>query len=480
MASEQKITVNFLVDKVKQRVVLAEADSDFVDILFSFLTLPLGTIIRLLNKQSHIGCMDKLYESVENLDVKIFQTESCKTMLLFPRSAAEERCEDLKVNICRAVLSPRTTYMCQKPDCCAKTTCFASSVPKARCPYCQETMDMIRAWHKSDVDADKLFVKSGYKFIISDDLHITPASVEHCLSLIQKLGIENACILEHKAMDLGTGEILTLLGRLLVSYFPLTDLFFKNVGVANNVSSGVDVRSMIHVKGEGDAEAESNEIDINLFVTKANQEVSFVEAGGEFVNLVLSFLMLPLGSLISLKNEQSVMGSVDNLYWSAENFGVENFKSEECKNILVSPKLGPFCGYNDSMLKLDESSPHEFSMRGCFSCYMKNNNTECAASKCAHGVERATLRELNPKSPVGGTETRGGYAKGKFLVTADLRVSPLSTASTTQIIKNLAISVCNLVPKRVVLGLGEIQVSEQTTVKHLSMEDSKTSNNEYC
>ncbi|ONK63455.1 uncharacterized protein A4U43_C07F15330 [Asparagus officinalis] len=454
MAGEQKVTVSFWVDKAKKRVVLAEADSDFVDILFSFLTLPLGAVVGLLNKQSNIGCMDNLYGSVETLDVRNFQTEACKTMLLFPQSAAAERCEDLKVNIDSARPNPRRVYACQKPDCCSKTTCLASSVSNVRCPHCRETMDSPRMWDKGDVQ----FVKSGDKFMITDDLLITLFSMENYISSIKKLGVEDACFLEEKVMDLGRDEILTLLRRFLVSNSPLTDLVFKNMGVTDDVSKGIGIKKMIQVKREGNTEAESKETHINLILNKSTNKVSFVEVGEEFMNIIFSFLTLPLGSLIKLQTKKSFLGCVDNLYQSAENLSLDNFKSEECKNILIFPKLAPFFGYTGSMLEMDEIAlrePRDFSCRGCYACFWKNNNTDCTASECAHGVKRAYFRLLNPKSPEGSTESGGGYAKGSFLVTTDLCVYQLSASSSIQIIKNLDISLSDLAMKRAVFG--EIQ-----------------------
>ena len=52
MASNQEITapLRYWVDNERKRVVMAEASGHFVDVLFSFLTLPLGTIIRLGNQ----------------------------------------------------------------------------------------------------------------------------------------------------------------------------------------------------------------------------------------------------------------------------------------------------------------------------------------------------------------------------------------------------------------------------------------------
>ena len=44
-----KFQLKLFVEKERNRVVFAEAGSDFIDTLFSFLTLPMGTIVRILN-----------------------------------------------------------------------------------------------------------------------------------------------------------------------------------------------------------------------------------------------------------------------------------------------------------------------------------------------------------------------------------------------------------------------------------------------
>lgn len=49
-----KVKLRVMVNKVKAKVLYAEAGKDFVDVLFSFLTLPLGTIGRLVAKESNI------------------------------------------------------------------------------------------------------------------------------------------------------------------------------------------------------------------------------------------------------------------------------------------------------------------------------------------------------------------------------------------------------------------------------------------
>ena len=81
------ICLKVLVDKKKNKVVFAECDHDFVDVLFSFLTMPIGTIMRVASIKSlnvGIGCMSNLYKSIENIDVQHFRNQACRIMLLSP------------------------------------------------------------------------------------------------------------------------------------------------------------------------------------------------------------------------------------------------------------------------------------------------------------------------------------------------------------------------------------------------------------
>ncbi|MCI32256.1 DUF674 family protein [Trifolium medium] len=86
MASQQQksktIPLKVLVDKNSNKVVFVEATKDFVETIFSFLSLPLATIVRLLatttnnnNDQQHqqsesspfLGNIKNLYQSVQNI-----------------------------------------------------------------------------------------------------------------------------------------------------------------------------------------------------------------------------------------------------------------------------------------------------------------------------------------------------------------------------------------------------------------------------
>ncbi|OIW07523.1 hypothetical protein TanjilG_14469 [Lupinus angustifolius] len=101
---EEKVTLRILVDEKKNKVVYAEAGKDFVDVLLSFLTFPLGTIARIVSNDSNmkkvnVGSLTSLYQSVANLDVSHFWTDTCKEMLLHPRNSSEDYCQNMKLNI---------------------------------------------------------------------------------------------------------------------------------------------------------------------------------------------------------------------------------------------------------------------------------------------------------------------------------------------------------------------------------------------
>lgn len=72
----------------KNRVVFAEAGKDFVDVLLSFLTLPLGTIARLVAKEYNLqlvkfGSLNTLYESVSHLEENFLRIQKFKKMLYY-------------------------------------------------------------------------------------------------------------------------------------------------------------------------------------------------------------------------------------------------------------------------------------------------------------------------------------------------------------------------------------------------------------
>ncbi|KAI3677638.1 hypothetical protein L6452_36904 [Arctium lappa] len=131
--NEKSVQLKLFVDRQKRKVVFAEAEKDFVDILFSFFTLPMGTIARLSTKMGNmkLGSLSSLYKSVMNLDVEHFCTYACKDLLLNPSNVSSSIFHKLKVNL-------------------HDTNPIGASI--------------------SGSHDDGVFVKNGTSFIITDDL----------------------------------------------------------------------------------------------------------------------------------------------------------------------------------------------------------------------------------------------------------------------------------------------------------------------
>ncbi|KAJ6840915.1 uncharacterized protein M6B38_117955 [Iris pallida] len=87
MASQQQqLMLKLLIDNSSDKVLFAEAGKDVVDFLFSLLSIPVGTVVKLLATEGMpmVGCIGNLYKSVERLDDSCLQSGHARTMLLNP------------------------------------------------------------------------------------------------------------------------------------------------------------------------------------------------------------------------------------------------------------------------------------------------------------------------------------------------------------------------------------------------------------
>ncbi|KAF6140911.1 hypothetical protein GIB67_042324 [Kingdonia uniflora] len=85
ISSDAKITVKITIRKSNNKILFAEAEEDFVDFLFSILALPLGSVVKFLERTPNLGCISTLYKSVESSEFDRFITSSChKETLLSP------------------------------------------------------------------------------------------------------------------------------------------------------------------------------------------------------------------------------------------------------------------------------------------------------------------------------------------------------------------------------------------------------------
>lgn len=226
-SGEAKVYLRLVIDEEKNKVVLAEAGKDFVDVLFSFLTLPMGTIARLFKKHNNkahppvsVGCFNNLYTSVVDIGVDNFQTEACKRMLLCPRSVSDVQCQRLKVNINP---TEREKYF----NCPLFSRCrLCSNFSTTRCQCGNMMKEEIRESQLKVEDSKQhgVFVSGGDSttFIITDDLEVSVKSTGLVLERLKSLGCADVSKLGEKFVGIGPKEVLI---NLITSFYISPCLF---------------------------------------------------------------------------------------------------------------------------------------------------------------------------------------------------------------------------------------------------------------
>lgn len=93
-SGHENMTVKLIMCKSWDAVCYAEADEVFVDLLFSFLTIPLSNILKEMHSNCipFKGCALHLHESAQRLDAaKNLMSDEIKELLLCPKIAPHFR-----------------------------------------------------------------------------------------------------------------------------------------------------------------------------------------------------------------------------------------------------------------------------------------------------------------------------------------------------------------------------------------------------
>ncbi|XP_048425031.1 uncharacterized protein LOC103963283 isoform X2 [Pyrus x bretschneideri] len=392
---ENVITLKALVDMGNNKVIFVESDGDFIDVIFSFLTMPMGRIVRLACKSSvpvEIGCMRNLYQSTVKFNKNKFRSMECILMLLLPCNAADCQCKNLKLKID----NDPTQYLLCAND------CFLSYYTRIRCPSCGCLFSRGTDLPVDDTQVGGVFVKGQPRLIITDDLQvISPA--------------------------------LNLLMHSFASKTPLTEILLKNEQIPSlgdvHSSQGISIHSQMH--GDTIDEEEKN-ISLKLVVSKSKKIVCYAEAQEDFVNLLFSFLTLPLGFILEKMQNVSWKGCLGQLYKSVEDFDEQYLKSNFHKELLVNPMLAPGFRYEKTLLGIEETS---------FYYVGRKLTTDKSCIPDNTPAESVKLNVVDPKSHEDRDESAQGFLKGPatFTVTDNLVVRPLSLILEMSVLQELKV-----------------------------------------
>ncbi|XP_062231157.1 uncharacterized protein LOC133928717 [Phragmites australis] len=230
------LTMKLLVDPspLRWRVVFAEAGKDTVDFLFSLLALPVGTAVKLLGKDSVLGCMGNLYSSAERLEDPYVQPGKAKDAILcaaiVPPPAAVR--PNSWVFPLRA---PKWFFNCGKSYKKSRCVVYVAEVSGTRCPNCgnQMSTETKLVGSPEPVDAKepvrKGFVQGGMVvYTVTDDLVISPMSNVSTIALLNTCGVRDLGTLQERTVQIGYNEGLEILRASLQSNTVLTDVFLGN------------------------------------------------------------------------------------------------------------------------------------------------------------------------------------------------------------------------------------------------------------
>ncbi|CAM0879552.1 unnamed protein product [Alopecurus aequalis] len=220
------LSMKLLVDTKAQRVLFTEASKDVVDFLFSLLSLPVGTAVKLLGKDSMVGCVGSLYGSVEKLDSTYVQPGAAKDALLHPAvlSPASSSLLSLPAPASTLQAQPKKFYKCNIE--CNTSDPFgrqrSCSNPEARWPR-----------RRPAYVAGKGFVQGIVTYTVMDDLAMTPMSSISSITLLNTFAVKDLGALQEKTVQIGYNEGLEILKASLQSKTVLTDVFLAKKSPCN-------------------------------------------------------------------------------------------------------------------------------------------------------------------------------------------------------------------------------------------------------
>ncbi|KAG2272556.1 hypothetical protein Bca52824_067111 [Brassica carinata] len=403
---ETKFSLRLLVDEKKNKVVLAEACRDFVDVLFSLLTLPMGTIVRLLEKhnlhQMRLGCFHNIYKSVSDMTIHDFETEACRTMLLYPKSTKEIHCRRLKLNIDDTEATK--FFICPlhfSRESCKKYSNFNTS----RCSCGNLMTNQFQVSEEDQIGSpignneDGVFVSCRSSYIITDNLRVTQNSLGVIANELNVLGYADCNDLQEFLLDVGYKEVLALLGNFFASEFPLSLTFLSKHLLKWSLPHAVKDEC---VKG-------GHECNVKIFVRKFDRKILYAECSQDFIDSLLGLLVLPLDLAWSLTNNSPVLGCVGNLCRS------------ECREASASTPW---------------EIPYYYTcMEYSYPCSLGPVPPVPSFVRHVQGPVIRIIRVI-PMDPKVESETPSKYGFGfvkrgvRFIVSDDLVITPMSSSST--------------------------------------------------
>ncbi|KAK0592431.1 hypothetical protein LWI29_018949 [Acer saccharum] len=183
--------------------------------------------------------------------------------------------------------------------------------------------------------------------------------------------------------------------------------------------------------------AKATSVKLKLLIDTKTKKVLFAEAGKDFVDFLIYLLSLPVGNVVRLLSEKTMVGSLSKLYQSIENLQEAYFQPKQNKNSLLNPIVPIFA--NATKIPLLLPADYTQTLYLCDLCYLFAYVPDLPCPDC-------------------GDVYGEGFVKGMvtYMVMDDLEVKPMSIISSITLLKRLHVKVLDaLEEKDVNVGMEE-------------------------
>ncbi|KAF4349152.1 hypothetical protein CsatB_020224 [Cannabis sativa] len=231
-----KISLKLLIDKKNEKVLFAEAGKDFVDFLFTLLSLPVATVIRLLNSNNRAmaGGLEKIYKSIENLEDTYILSTATKETLLKPKISPTLKFSLLSLPPSSSSSATASSSLQKKMYICVSCYSYVSDDLRAVCPRCLRSISKEVSYVPAMAPAAAQqvvgnegggYVKGVVTYMVMDDLEVKPMSTISSISMLRNFNVKDLGVLEEKTVKLSMNEGLKLLEASFISNTVLSDVF---------------------------------------------------------------------------------------------------------------------------------------------------------------------------------------------------------------------------------------------------------------
>jgi len=208
---------------------------------------------------------------------------------------------------------------------------------------------------------------------------------------------------------------------------------------------------------------DDRQMSVKVTVRKSTEQILFVEAGGDFIDFVFSFLTFPLGGVLQMLQGFSSLSCIDNLYKSLCDLSPDIYlMSQGLKDKLTKPLIATQFKIINQLLPIGAAT---LPIKYCHA-YYDHKSGKCVinltkAADYSHDKigypEKFVPLELADHDP---SIAKSSFVKGPsmYMVTDSLFVSLMSSISTMSFLKRSKVPLSDLEERVIKIGVKEVSI----------------------